>query len=143
MSKVEKAIALFEKFNCAQSVFAGCGPHEGMSEPMCLTVAGPFGAGMGRQGEVCGAVTGALMVIGVRYGQEMATDPAAGRGPVYARVKAFMDAFQKQHGGLLCRELTGCDLRTPEGQEQFKSCDLHHTLCRKLVADAVELLERE
>jgi C_GCAxxG_C_C family probable redox protein len=98
---------------------------------------------MGRQGEVCGAVTGALMVLGVRYGQDMATEPAQARGPLYQRVNAFMDAFQKQNGSLLCRELTGCDMRTPEGQERFKTCDLHHTLCRKLVAGAVELLERE
>lgn len=141
MSEIDKAIALFDKFNCAQSVFAACGPYEGLSEQMCLTVAGPFGAGMGRLGEVCGAVTGALMVLGMRRGQEMAADPAQARGPLYTRVNAFATAFQQRNGSLLCRELTGCDLRTAEGQAQFKALDLHHRLCRKLVADAVELLD--
>ena len=143
MSKVDKAIALFERFNCAQSVFAACGACEELSERMCLTLAGPFGGGMGRQGEVCGALTGALLGLGLQHGQAMATDPAAARGPLYERVARLTTAFRKRNGGLMCRELTGCDLRTPEGQEQFKARDLHHTLCQKLVASAVELLEEQ
>ena len=141
MSTVEKAVALFEKYNCAQSVFAACAPYDGLSEQTCLVLAGPFGGGMGRTGATCGTVTGALMVLGMRYGQAMATDPAQARGPLYDRVAAFMKAFQERNGGLTCRELTGCDLRTPEGHGEFKARDLHHTLCRNLVASAVTLLE--
>jgi C_GCAxxG_C_C family probable redox protein len=141
MTNVDKAIELFEKFNCAQSVFAACGPYEGLSEATCLMLAGPFGGGMGRMGEACGAVTGALMAIGMRHGQQMAVDPVQARGPLYERVAAFMIAFQERHGNLTCRELTGCDLRTPEGQQEFKTRDLHHTFCRNLVAGAVALLE--
>jgi C_GCAxxG_C_C family probable redox protein len=141
MSNVEKAVTLFERFNCAQSVFAACGPSDDLSEQMCLILAGPFGGGMGRMGETCGALTGALLVLGVRHGREMATNPAQARGPLYERVAALTRAFRERNGGLACRELTGCDLRTPEGQEQFKNRDLHHTLCRKLVTSAVELLE--
>jgi C_GCAxxG_C_C family probable redox protein len=143
MSKVDQAVTLFERFNCAQSVFAACGPGEGLSDQMCLTLAGPFGGGMGRMGETCGAVTGALLVLGIRHGQEMATDPAQARGPLYQRVAALANAFRERNGGLTCRELTGCDLRTPEGQQQFKTRDLHHALCQKLVASAVTLLEEQ
>jgi C_GCAxxG_C_C family probable redox protein len=142
MSEAEQAVALFEKFNCAQAVFGACGPREGMSEQMCLAVAGPFGGGMGRMGEVCGAVTGAFMVLGTRC-KEMATNPAEARGPLYERVNAFADAFRARNGSLLCHELTGCDLRTPEGQAQFKNRDLHHTLCQRLVTSAVELLQEK
>lgn len=141
MSNVEKAVALFDRFNCAQSVFAACGPTAEVTEPMCLVLAGPFGGGMGRMGETCGAVTGALLALGTRHGQGMATDPAQARGPLYERVTAFAEAFREQHGSLTCKELTGCDLRTPEGQQEFKARDLHHTLCQKLVADAVKLVE--
>jgi C_GCAxxG_C_C family probable redox protein len=141
MSNADKAVALFDRFNCAQSVFAACGAGEELSEPMCLQLAGPFGGGMGRMGETCGAVTGALLVLGIRYGREMATDPVQARGPLYERVAKLANSFRERNGGLTCRELTGCDLRTPEGQEQFKARDLHHTLCRKLVASAAELLE--
>jgi C_GCAxxG_C_C family probable redox protein len=143
MSKVDRAIELFGRFNCAQSVCAACGPDEGLSEQLCLTVAGPFGGGMGGQGEACGAVTGGLMVLGLRHGQGMATDPAQARGPLYQRVSAFTTAFRERNGALTCRELTGCNLRTPEGQAESKARDLHHTLCQKLVASAVTLLEEE
>ena len=142
MSKVETAVALFDKFNCAQSVFAAYGPEEGLEEPMCLMLAGPFGGGIGRMGEVCGALTGALLVLSLRHGQGMATDPAEARGPFYERVQSFMNDFRLRNGGVTCRELTGCDLLSPEGQEQFKARDLHHQLCRKLVASAAELLEK-
>jgi C_GCAxxG_C_C family probable redox protein len=143
MSSVEKAVTLFETFNCAQSVFAACAAGGELSERMCLVVAGPFGGGMGRTGGTCGAVTGALMALGVRHGQAMATDPAHARGPLYDRVAAFTTAFRERHGALTCRELTGCDLRAPEGQAQFQAGDLHHTLCQNLVASAVEMVEAE
>ena len=143
MSNVDKAVTLFNTFNCAQAVFAACAPCEAISEQMCLTLAGPFGGGMGRMGETCGAVTGALLALGIQHGQQMATDPVQARGPLYERVANFANAFRERNGGLTCRELTGCDLRTPEGQAQFKSRDLHHTLCQKLVASAVTLLEEQ
>jgi C_GCAxxG_C_C family probable redox protein len=139
VSETKNVVTLFEQFNCAQSVFAACGPHEGLSEQTCLALAGPFGGGMGRSGEVCGAVTGALMVLGIRC-QEMATNPAQARGPLYKRVNEFTDEFKQRNGNLLCRELTGCDLRTPEGQEQFKNRDVHHSICQNLLISAVELL---
>lgn len=140
MTKSEKAVELFEKYNCAQSVFAACAPREGLSEAMCLTIAGPFGAGMGRMGEVCGTVTGALMVLGTRDGQQMATDPNEARGPLYNKVQEFSAEFKRRNGSLLCRELTGCDMCTSEGQADFKARNLHPTLCKGLVQCAVELL---
>jgi C_GCAxxG_C_C family probable redox protein len=143
MSNVDKAVNLFNTFNCAQSVFAACAPCEAISEQMCLTLAGPFGGGMGRMGETCGAVTGALLTLSIQHGQQMATDPVQARGPFYERVAKLANAFRERNGGLTCRELTGCDLRTPEGQAQFKTRDLHHTLCQKLVASAVTLLEEQ
>jgi C_GCAxxG_C_C family probable redox protein len=92
-------------------------------------------------GETCGALTGALMVLGVRDGQGMATDPAQARGPLYERIQQFVAEFRRRNGALTCRELTGCNLQTPEGQAEFKARDLHQTLCQKLVASAAELLE--
>jgi C_GCAxxG_C_C family probable redox protein len=143
MSTAEKAVELFERFNCAQSVFAACCAGEELSEQVCLVVSGPFGGGMGRMGETCGAVTGAFMALGAKHGQEMASDPAQARGPLYGRVRQFADTFRERHGALTCRELTGCDLRTTEGQQEFQARDLHHTLCCKLVADAATLVAEQ
>lgn len=142
-SEADKAVALFEKFNCAQSMFAACAPHEGLSEQMCMAIAEPFGGGMGRMGEVCGAVTGAFMVMGVRNAQEPAADPATARARLYERVNAFAEEFRKRNGSLKCGELTGCDMRTQEGLDQFKSRELKQKLCTGLVRCAVELLEKK
>jgi len=140
MSKADRAAALFEKYNCAQAVLAACCGGEELSEHMCLKLAGSFGGGMGRMGETCGALTGAFLVLGVRDGEAMATDPERARGPYYEKVRSLAAAFRARTGGLSCRELTGCDLRTPEGQQEFKTRELHQALCRKLVVTAVELV---
>ncbi len=81
------------------------------------------------------------MVMGLQC-QEMATNPVQARVALYEQVYTFAAAFKKHNRSLLCRELTGCDLGTPEGQEQFKNRNLHHTLCQRLVTNAVELLEK-
>jgi C_GCAxxG_C_C family probable redox protein len=144
MSKTEKALHLFaNNFNCAQSVLAACGPDTGLDERTCLMMTAPFGGGLARNGEVCGAVSGALMTIGLRDGAAMAADPASARAELYGRTDAFLQAFRQRNGGLTCRELTGCDLHTPEGQQQFKERELHQKLCTKLIASAIELLEQK
>ncbi len=69
MNQSERAIAYFkEGFNCSQAVFAAFAPQSGLEREMALRIAGTFGGGMGRLGEVCGAVTGALMALGLQYG---------------------------------------------------------------------------
>lgn len=69
MNHIEKSLKLFEsKFNCAQSVFASFSQELGLDEKQALKIGGCFGSGM-RKGEVCGACTGALMVLGLKYGQ--------------------------------------------------------------------------
>lgn len=141
--KAAKAIEIFQTYNCAQSVFGACAPADGLDQKLCLMVAAAFGGGMARHGHTCGALTGALMTIGYRECLKGMDDPAALKVRVNARAGAFMDEFERCHGALTCRELTGCNLRTPEGQQQFKERDLHRTLCEKLITGAVEMLEQE
>ena len=134
MSESEKVLELFKKYNCAQAVFAACGPCEGFTKEMCLTAAGAFGGGMGRMGETCGAVTGAFMTLGVRCGQGMVTDPAEAREQLYTRVNEFAEAFKARHGSLICREL--------KNPKQPKDQALKNT-CRELLLTAVELLKEQ
>lgn len=141
MSSADKALALFQRYNCAQSVLGAIGPDKGLDEKTCLIISSAFGGGMARQGEVCGAVTGALMAIGLDECKTMSSDPAGTRARLYSRAEAFMIEFKQRSGSLQCRELTGCDLRTPKGQEKFKP--LHHSLCEKLIAGAIEILEAQ
>ncbi|MGO9318386.1 MAG: C-GCAxxG-C-C family protein [Terracidiphilus sp.] len=135
----QRAVELFSQdYNCAQSVFAGSAAGEGLSEAQRLALAAPFGGGIARQGEVCGALTGALMALGEAEGKAMAADPVVGRNALYERARQLTEAFRKEHGAILCRELTGCALDTEAGQRAFKERGLHQNLCTKLVAFAAE-----
>jgi C_GCAxxG_C_C family probable redox protein len=75
MNKVERAVYCFNQgFSCSQAVLSTYGPKFELDPELALKVSGAFGAGMGRMGETCGAVTGAFMVIGLKYGKTRVED---------------------------------------------------------------------
>jgi C_GCAxxG_C_C family probable redox protein len=111
-----------------------------MDEQTALRVACGFGGGVGRLGLTCGAVTGAVMVIGLKYGKVKADDDAA-KEKTYALVQEFARRFRARAKSLNCTELLGFDLGTPEGREQVKARNLAMTVCEKAVRDAAEILE--
>ena len=140
MNEIERADAYFENgFSCSQSVFAAFAPQLGLEPETALKIAGPFGGGMGRMGEVCGAVTGAFMSIGLRHGR-VSADDAETKERAYGLVREFADRFTQRHGSILCRELLGIDMSTPEGHEQVQESGICATLCPTLVRDAAEIL---
>lgn len=116
------------------------GPRFGLDREMALKAAGAFGAGMGRMGETCGAVTGAFMVIGLKHGKVKADDDEA-REQTYELVKEFADKFKARNRSIQCRELLGHDLSTPEGAEAVAEKNLFVTLCPRFVKDSTEILE--
>ena len=91
---------------------------------------------MARMGETCGAVTGAFMVLGLKYavGKES-------KEKLYGLVNEFAKKFKSRNGSTLCKELLGCSIGTPEGMKAVKEKRLIDTLCSKLVKDAAEILE--
>ncbi len=95
---------------------------------------------MARTGETCGAVTGALMVIGLRHAKRRKDDDES-RERAYALAQEFMNAFRQRNGSLLCRELLGADVSTPEGIAAVHAGDLFRTVCPRFVRDAGEVLE--
>jgi C_GCAxxG_C_C family probable redox protein len=135
----DRAVDLFsQNYNCAQSVYAASATGDGLSEAQRLALAAPFGGGIARQGEICGALTGALLALGEAAGEVMAADPAAGREALYKRAQQLTEVFREAHGAIRCHELTGCALDTEEGQRSFKERGLHKNLCTGLVAFAAE-----
>ena len=135
----EHAVELFsQSYNCAQSVYAACATGDGMTEAQRLALGAPFGGGIARQGEICGALTGAFLALAEANASAMAVDPVAARSALYASVKQLTEAFRDAHGSIICRELTGCALDTEAGQRTFKERDLHKGLCTALVAFAAE-----
>jgi C_GCAxxG_C_C family probable redox protein len=91
-------------------------------------------------GETCGAVTGAFMVLGLRHAGENC-DTAAGRADLYARVLDFAKRFRERNGSIVCRDLLGCDISTPDGMRQAQQRNLFKTTCVKIVEDAARILE--
>jgi C_GCAxxG_C_C family probable redox protein len=137
--QAERAVELFsQSYNCAQSVYAACAVDDGLSEAQRLALAAPFGGGIARQGEVCGALTGALLALAEANGEAMAADPIAARAALYERVKQLTAVFREAHGSIICRELTGCALDTEAGQRSSKERGLHQNLCTGLVVFAVD-----
>jgi C_GCAxxG_C_C family probable redox protein len=95
---------------------------------------------MARRGETCGAVTGAMMVIGLKHGKTKPDNDEA-RERTYELVAEFMSRFKSRNGTILCRELLGHDMSTPEGIEEIRKKNLVVTLCPKFVQGAAEIVE--
>ncbi len=143
MDKADKAIMYFRnKFNCSQSVFTVFGTEYGLSEDDCLKTACAFGAGMGRQQLTCGAVTGALMAIGLKYGKAMG-DPEENKQRTYEKTREFFAEFKKKHGTAICRELLkGLDINDSDDYKQIISQNLFENLCEEYVRDGVRIAEK-
>jgi C_GCAxxG_C_C family probable redox protein len=142
MSDIEKAVSCFnEGFMCSQAVLAAYAGQFSMDRETALKVSAAFGGGMGRMGEICGAVTGAFMVIGLKYGRIAVTDTKS-LEKTNRLVKEFSDRFKSLNGSIVCRELLGCDLSTPDGLKTFVDKKLRDTLCTKFVRDAAEIVEQ-
>jgi C_GCAxxG_C_C family probable redox protein len=140
MTEAESAVALFrEGFSCSQAVFAAFSGEFGLDRETSLKLSQPFGGGMAHLGEACGAVTGAFMVLGLKYGRTKADDLEA-RDRTYDRMHQFVERFKGLHCSIQCRCLLGLDLGTEEGMAQAREKNLFQTLCVKYVQHAAEIL---
>jgi C_GCAxxG_C_C family probable redox protein len=141
MKKSDRATAVLKDgFNCAQSVFSTFAPGLGLEEGKAAKIASAFGGGMARKGDACGAVTGAFMVLGLKYGSSRPQDREM-KEKSYEIAREFARRFTERNGTIVCRDLLGCDISTHEGYEQAKQRGLFDTVCTKLVKDSVEILE--
>lgn len=141
MSKVENALQCFSSgFNCSQAVFSTYSDQFGLDQETALKVSCPFGGGMGRMGETCGAVTGAFMLIGLKYGKYLQEDNL-GKEKTYALVKEFTDKFTALHGSIKCKELLKYDMSNPDELKLIKEKGLWDSLCPLYVGSASKIIE--
>lgn len=140
MTHKEKALDYFSRhFHCSQAVLAAFAPECGLTEEQALKLGACFGSGM-RKGEVCGACTGALMVLGALYGQYDEAD-------LESRLRAndvndkMMKGFAEKCGSYICNDLLKCDMSTPEGVQYARDNKLFTEFCPLMVANAVDVLE--
>jgi C_GCAxxG_C_C family probable redox protein len=128
-------------WNCAQAVLGAFCSDLGLDRETAMKLASGFGAGMARRQEVCGAVSGAVMVIGLKHGQAREDDKAA-KETAYRLSRELMERFQAEFGSCLCRELLpGLDLATATGHERYKAEGWSEKVCQPCVRFAVRLLE--
>lgn len=139
--RVSLARARFsEGYSCSQSVLAAFASDLGLDTDAALRVAAAFGGGMGGTGRTCGAVTGALMALGLKYGATRGDDKAT-KERAYALAREFIERFEARNGDVACAELLGVDISTPQGHNAAREANLFKTTCPALVASAVVILE--
>jgi C_GCAxxG_C_C family probable redox protein len=141
MDREELAVSLFQKgCSCSQALLAAYGDRFGLEREVALRIAAGFGGGMGRMAGTCGAVTGAFMLIGLKYGGATTEDRQA-KERTYEAVREFTKRFISRHDSLVCRELLGCDISTPDGFQLAKEQKLAAAICARLVRDAAQIVE--
>jgi C_GCAxxG_C_C family probable redox protein len=143
MEKSEKALQYFRNgFNCSQAVFTPFGIEAGLSEDQCLKTACAFGGGMGRMQQTCGAVTGALMAIGLLHGKGI-NDPEEKKKESYAITREFFGKFSGMNGSTRCLDLLdGLNMNDPDDFQKITERKLFDTKCEKYIADAVSIIEK-
>ena len=126
-------------FLCSQSVLAAFCDSYGLDRNSALKIACGLGSGM-NSSEICGAVSGAVLVIGLKYGHANAKDTAA-KKICQAKVKEFLCIFLERNRHIICRDILGCDIFTPEGKQKAREEKLFTTVCVDMVDSASSILE--
>ena len=141
MNRSDQAKELFlSGYNCAQSVVLSFADDLKFSTELAQKMAAGFGGGMGKTQETCGAVTGAIMVLGLLKGEEVNNNDEL-KASAYGAVKDLSRDFVAEYKTTKCRDLIGCDLNTPEGAAKFKDENIMVTICADCVKKAVEIVE--
>lgn len=141
-SRVEKAATLFEEgYNCSQSVFMAYADLIGMDESTAKQVSLGLGGGMGRMREVCGAVSGMVLLTGFVSGMENGAD-AEGKKNNYQLVQNLMKRFERENGSYICKQLLGLEEKDGPVPEQRTEGYYKKRPCKDLVCDAARILEK-
>lgn len=139
-NKADRAVELFSGgFNCSQAVLTAFASDFGLSEELTLKLGSEFGSGA-RNGELCGAVSGALLVLGLKYGHCNSADTER-KMRAYAIADEFTRRFREVNGSIVCRELLGYDLTNPEDMAVISEKNLFREFCPLMVKSAVKVLE--
>ena len=140
MDHINLAADLFlEGFNCAQAVVVAFCDVTGMDKQAAAKLAAPFGGGMGRMREVCGAVSGMLMVLSQLYGYDTPGDDAS-KKVLYSRVQELAGKFREENGSIVCREILKNPPSDPNPTPRTAEFYARRP-CAKMVMTAARLME--
>ena len=140
MPKQEEAVELLSKgYNCAQSALGAFSEQLGLDQETALKMASGFGGGI-HHGEICGAVTGAVMAIGLKCGYFKEGDIKQ-KGLCDSLSNEFVERFTKENGSILCRDLLDVDVRSPSDFTTPEVRELFKTVCPEMVASASAIVQ--
>ncbi len=125
------------EFLCSEAVLMALAKCLGVESKLIPKIATGFGAGIGGEGEVCGALSGAVMGLGLKFGRDEPGFTEDGRRPHWYATE-LMKGFRELHGHLRCRDLLGLDLTDPEDYRKYSERNLWGTKCRDLITSATE-----
>jgi C_GCAxxG_C_C family probable redox protein len=142
MTKTDDAERCFRSgFTCSAAVFSAFSDDLGLDAETAKKLACGFGGGISHTGNICGALSGAILAIGLKYGKTREDDDAA-TGKTRATVQQFIREFVRKYGSINCTELLAHDLSNPDDLIRAREKGLFKTKCPALVRDAAEILEK-
>lgn len=125
--------------DCSQVVLSHYAEKIGITEEEANRAAAAFGGGIG-VGELCGAVAGAMTVLGYLYGHK-GPDDMDQRSTMIAKRSEFLEKWHAKYKGCRCNDLLGHDIGTPEGFQQILDEGLLFNYCPQLVLDAIAVVD--
>ena len=140
MTKEEIKNLFMQGIDCSQVVTGAFAEKMGMTEEQARKVSSCFGGGM-MCGETCGAVPGALMVIGMVYGHSREGDQSQ-KEIMAAKTGEFKKLFGEKYSSCICRELLGHDISKPGEMEKVLEKGLMFDFCPRVVEDTIDILEK-
>ncbi len=141
--KKEKTIKIAESlaeqgFLCSEAVFKALAESQNIKSKFIPKIATGFAAGVGRSGELCGAITGAILGLGLKYGRNKPDDPLFGRRPYWYSTE-FIHEMQKKQWKITCKEILELDLRETEARMIYNQLDHWNTTCREIIKDSTDI----
>ncbi|RJQ84928.1 MAG: C_GCAxxG_C_C family protein [Desulfobacteraceae bacterium] len=138
MDSIAQTITLFgHGLNCSQAILTVFGEQFGVDAETAKKMGRPWGGGMGHLAQTCGALTGAIMVLGLA---STASDESEARKEAFSSVKKLFRCFEEKFGTTVCKNLLGEDLSTEEGARNIREKNLVPKLCPEYVRAAAEIL---
>ncbi len=139
--EIDNALKGFQekRLSCAQAVLSAYAMQWGLPRGLAFKLATPFGGGMARTGQMCGAVSGALLVLGLALASENPEDKEA-KDLVYEKAQQFLHRFRQVYGSIYCPDLIKCDLGTEEGRDRAEQLGVSKQICVPLVQSVISWL---
>ncbi len=139
--RIEQAVTCFQDgYYCSQAILSTYASEMDLPVETALKLASGFGGGMARQGKTCGAVTGAIMAIGLKHGS-ITPDDSCAEEVIYAKIKRLTTKMEDLFHTTVCSELVGYDIATTRGYEAAQAADVFNQLCPGFVRAVAEILE--